>query len=142
LRAGLLAELHALLDLYESNLALLARKADYLLSSRPLVAIYKGNLGRVTAQLDSDVVGKVVVSFAQSEKIESLLTARTQPKGGLSYKIESGDFDFEELSEQYEKGKRAILSATQALQNAEKSEPFQSPAARQAWALVGMRRAY
>ncbi len=115
LRAGLKAELHALLDLYESNLVLLRRKANYLLCSRPLVAIYKGNLGRVTALLDHELVGKVVTSFAQNEKIEAVLTARAQPKGGSSYKIDPADFDFEELVQMYEDGKRALLAASQAL---------------------------
>jgi hypothetical protein len=48
-RAALATELRALLDLYEANLGLIARKADYILSSRSSVVVYKGNLGAADA---------------------------------------------------------------------------------------------
>jgi hypothetical protein len=115
LRAGLSAELRALLDLHASNLRLVESNCDYLLSSRSLLAIYKGNLGRLTVLLDSHVIASVVASFAQNEKIESVLTARAQPKGGSSYKIVPGEMDFQELKQMYERAERSIIAALRAL---------------------------
>lgn len=125
LRAGLSAELRALLDLHVSNLRLVESNSDYLLSSRSLLAIYKGNLGRVTVLLDREVIAAVVASFAENEKIELLLTARAQPKGGSSYKIVPGEMDFQDLKRLYEHAERAIVAALRAL-DAETELPAQS----------------
>src|SRR5271170_1004979 len=42
--AALAAELRAMLDLYKMNLDLIEKKSGYLLSTRTMIAIYKGNL--------------------------------------------------------------------------------------------------
>jgi len=115
LRAALSAELRALLDLHAGNLRLLECNSGYLLSSRSLLAIYKANLCRVTVLLDSDVIAKVVESFAQNERIESHLTAHAQPKGGSSYKIVPGEMDVQELKQMYGHARRTIVAARQAL---------------------------
>jgi AraC-like DNA-binding protein len=44
-RIALAAELRALSDLYNRNLQLITQKADYILSARSSVVVYKGNLG-------------------------------------------------------------------------------------------------
>src|SRR6516164_9553929 len=67
-RAALAAELRALLDLYETNLDLLARGSDFVLSARQLTPVYKGNLGRLANALEEDTVARVVAVFAQNEK--------------------------------------------------------------------------
>src|SRR3974390_2674492 len=63
-RAALAAELRALFDLYETNLDLLARGSDFVLSARQLPPVYKGNLGRLTTALEEDIVGRIVAVFA------------------------------------------------------------------------------
>ena len=58
--AALVAELRAMLDLYKINLDLIEQKANYLLSTRSSIAIYKGNLGRLTALLEKPAIEHVV----------------------------------------------------------------------------------
>jgi hypothetical protein len=118
LRAGLSAELQALQDLHATNLQLLDREAGYLLSSRSIVALYRGNLGRLTMLLDGDAIAKVVECFAQNEKIEALLTAAAQPKGGASYRIAAGDIDALHLRQLYETTGRSIIAARRSLEGA------------------------
>ena len=59
-----MAELRALLDLYETNLDFLARGCDFVLSTRQLAPVYKDNLGRLTTVLEEDVVAHVVAVLA------------------------------------------------------------------------------
>jgi hypothetical protein len=107
--------LRALLDLHSRNRCLLECKPEYLLSSRSLLAIYRGNLARVTVLLDSDAIAKVVAAFAENERIEALLTTRAQPKGGASYKIVPGEMDYQELRLMYENAERTIMAAVASL---------------------------
>jgi hypothetical protein len=115
-RAALAAELRALLDLYETNLDLLARGSDFVLSARQLTPVYKGNLGRLTTALEEDIVGRIVSVYAQNEKIEAILCARAQPKNGSSYKIAATDLDSEEIKCLYAAAARSAEAACQALE--------------------------
>jgi hypothetical protein len=113
-RAALAAELRALLDLYETNLDLLARGSDFVLSARQLTPVYKGNLGRLTTALEEDIVGRIVAVFAQNEKIEAILCAQAQPRNGSSYKIT--DIDTEEVKGLFAAAARNTEAACQALE--------------------------
>ena len=61
--------------IYEKNLELIERKADYILSTRSSVVIYRGNLGRLTTLLDASVIEQIVGIFAQNERIEAVVAA-------------------------------------------------------------------
>ena len=59
LRCALAAELRALLDLYRKNLQLIEQKADYILSSRSSVVLYRANLGRLATLLEETAIQRV-----------------------------------------------------------------------------------
>jgi len=95
LRCALAAELRSILDLYNINLQLIEQKANYILSSRSHVVLYRANLARLATLLEATVVEQLVGVFAQNEQIEAMLSAHTTLKGGLSYQfsVENANFD-------------------------------------------------
>jgi hypothetical protein len=95
LRCALAAELRAILDLYNINLQLIDKRANYILSSRSSVVLYRANLARLATLLEATVVEQLVGVFAQNEQIEAILSAHTNLKGGLSYQfsVENANFD-------------------------------------------------
>lgn len=131
-RAALAAEMRALLDLYDTNLDLLVRGCDFVLSARQLTPVYKGNLGRLTILLEGEEAARVVTAFARSEKIELILTARTQPKNNSSYKLVAGDLDAEELKILLTTTARSIQAACEALESSAGHNDRQD-SARQVW---------
>jgi hypothetical protein len=93
-RLALTAELHGLLELYNKNLQLIEQKADYILSTRSSVVVYKGNLGRLTMLLDDAIIEQIVAVFAQNERIEATIAAHSNFKCGLTYQFPIADADF------------------------------------------------
>jgi hypothetical protein len=71
LRAALRAELHALLGLYAENLRLVADHEGYMLSGRPLLAVYRANLGRLITLTEGEIATLVACSSAL-ERLEAL----------------------------------------------------------------------
>jgi hypothetical protein len=74
---------------------LIEQKANYILSSRSHVVLYRANLARLATLLEATVVEQLVGVFAQNEQIEAMLSAHTTLKGGLSYQfsVENANFD-------------------------------------------------
>ncbi len=123
--AALAAELRAMLDLYKMNLNLIEKKAGYLLSTRTMIAIYKGNLGRLTALLEKPAIGSVVEVFAQNERIESVVAAHSNLKCNLTYQFSPTDTNFDEWKQMYEQASRSIASACEILEGGARSpEPL------------------
>ena len=114
---ALSAELRAMLDLYSINLDLIEKKAGYLLSTRSSIAIYKGNLGRLTALLEKAAIGRVVEVFAQNERIESVVAAHSNLKCNLTYQFSPADSKFDEWKLMYEQASLKIAFACQALED-------------------------
>lgn len=114
--AALTAELRALHDLYQANLGLIERKADYILSTRSTVVVYKGNLGRLTMLLDKPAIAEVVAVFAQNERIETVIAAHSNFKCNLTYQFTPSDGDFAEWKTMYEEASRRIVTACRALE--------------------------
>ena len=102
LRCALAAELRALLDLYCKNLQLIEQKADYILSSRSSVVLYRANLGRLATLLEEPSIQRVVSIFAQNERIEAVLSAHSNFKGGLTYQFSVTDAKFDEWKNMFE----------------------------------------
>ena len=102
LRCALAAELRALLNLYNINLQLIEQKANYILSSRSSVVLYRANLARLATLLEATVVEQLVGVFAQNETIEAVLSAHTNFKGGLSYQFSPADANFDEWKSMFE----------------------------------------
>jgi len=114
--AALAAELRAMLKLYRMNLDLIEKKAGHLLSTRTMIAIYKGNLGRLTALLEKPAIGYVVEVFAQNERIESVVAAHSNLKCNLTYQFPPTDARFDEWKQMYEQASRSITSACEILE--------------------------
>jgi len=102
LRCALAAALRALLDLYNKNLQLIEQKADYILSSRSSVVLYRANLGRLATLLEETAIQRVVGIFAQNERIEAVLSAHSNFKGGLTYQFPVADAKFDEWKSMFE----------------------------------------
>jgi hypothetical protein len=117
LRRALAAELRAILDLYNINLQLIEQKANYLLSSRSSVVLYRANLARLATLLDATVVEQLVAVFAQNEQIEAILSAHTNLKGGLSYQFSTTDANFDEWKRMFEQSARSIEGVCGLLEN-------------------------
>jgi hypothetical protein len=115
-RAALATELRALLDLYDTNLGLIARKADYILSTRSSVVVYKGNLGRLTLLLEPAAIAQVVRAFARNEKIEAVVPAHANFKCGLTYQFAPAEGEYEEWRRMYEDAAGEIAAACAALE--------------------------
>jgi hypothetical protein len=60
LRSALAAELRAMLDLYKKNLQLIEKKADYILSTRSSVVVYRSSIARLTMLLDDPLIEQIV----------------------------------------------------------------------------------
>lgn len=103
LRAALISELRALQEIYRMNLELIESKANYLISARSPVLVYKGNLGRLTSLFDSPVIENLVSLFARNEIIEGLLAAHAIGKGGVSYQL-TPETKLHELKQMYAAG--------------------------------------
>jgi hypothetical protein len=119
--AALAAELRAVLELYGVNLALIERKADYMLSTRSSIVVYKGNLGRLTLLLDKIAIEPVVSVFAQNERIEAIVAAHSNFKCNLTYQFTPADEKFAEWKVMYEQASCRIAEACRILE--ERSDP-------------------
>jgi hypothetical protein len=108
LRCALAAELRAILDLYNKNLQLIEQKANYILSSRSSVVFYRANLGRLAALLEEPVIEQLVGVFAQNERIEAVLSAHANLKGGLTYQFSAVDANFDDWKTMFEQSSRDI----------------------------------
>jgi hypothetical protein len=114
---ALAAELRAMLELYQVNLALIEQKADYLLSTRTSILIYKGNLGRLTSLLDPPAIEPVVKAFAMNERIEAIVAARSNLKCNLTYQFPVADTKFDEWKQMYERASQSVEAACRILED-------------------------
>jgi hypothetical protein len=114
--AALAAELRAMLELYRTNLALIEQKADYLLSTRTSIVIYKGNLGRLTSLLDTPAIEPVVKAFALNERIEAIVAARSNLKCNLTYQFPVADTKFDDWKQMYEQASQDVEAACRVLE--------------------------
>ena len=117
LRAALAAELRTLLELYRQNLQLIEQKADYILSSRSSVFVYRNNLARITMLLDPALIEQIVGVYGQNERIEGIMSARSNFKCGLTYQFSSADAKFEEWKHMFEQAAADILSVSRLFED-------------------------
>src|ERR1700730_8305642 len=87
LRAALAAELRVLHQLYRTNLDLLEKNSNYVLSTRSPLLICKNNLGRLMALFETSVIEQLVTLFAHNEMLEAHVAAHTMPKAGISFRL-------------------------------------------------------
>jgi hypothetical protein len=115
-RAGLIAELRVLSELYYFNLDLIDQEAGYLLSGRPPLVMCKGNINRFSTLLDESVIGQVVAILARNELIDSILSARAQRHGNMSFRFPPRAGNLQDLKHYYLDGLAAIAAVTTALE--------------------------
>jgi hypothetical protein len=125
LRAALRSELQVLHDAYRLNIELIDRKAEYLISTRGLTAIYKANLARLTVSLGVEALDSTVSLYANNEIVEELLSTHANGKSGLSYKL-SSDKDVGELRRLYELGASRTVEARKSLDEPDVQEYAQA----------------
>jgi hypothetical protein len=113
---ALAAELRGLSELYNKNLQLIEQKADYILSSRSSVVLYRANLGRLAMLLEEPVIERVVRVFAQNERIEAILSAHSNFKGGLTYQFPVADAAFDEWKIMFTQASGEIEGACRLLE--------------------------
>jgi hypothetical protein len=77
LEAALVEELRLLAKLYRSNLGLLEQQEVRLLSTRIPLAVFRGNVGRITL-LDEDSIRKLVAVHGNNEHIEMTVAERAK----------------------------------------------------------------
>ena len=116
LRAALAAELRALLDIYKKNLQLIEKKADHILSTRSSVIVYRGSVARLTALLDDPLIEQIVGAFAQNERIETIIAARSNFKCGLTYQFSVADANFDEWKTMYMEAAADVSFVCRALE--------------------------
>jgi len=121
--AALAAEMRSMLGLYKMNLDLIEQKANYLLSTRSSIAIYRGNLGRLTTLLERPAIELVVEVFAQNERIEAVVAAHSNLKCNLTYQFSLADSKFDEWKRMYEEVSQSIAAACRLLET-EAIEPL------------------
>jgi hypothetical protein len=114
---ALAAELRGLSDLYNKNLQLIEQKADYILSSRSSVILYRANLGRLAILLEEAAIERIVKVFAQNERIEAILSAHSTLKGGLTYQFSVTDAKFDEWKKMFEQVASDIQTVCRSLEN-------------------------
>ena len=117
LRAALAAELRTLLELYSQNLQLIEQKADYILSSRSSVFVYRNNLARITMLLDPALIEQIVGVYGQNERIEGIMSARSNFKCGLTYQFLPAEARFDEWKYMFEQAAADILSVSRLLED-------------------------
>jgi len=123
--AALAAELRAILDLYKTNLELIEQEADYILSTRSSILVYKGNLGRLTLLLDKPAIEHVVGVFAQNERIEGIVAARSNFKCNLTYQFSPAEARFDEWRQMYEQASERVAATCRILEAGDRSlEPL------------------
>jgi hypothetical protein len=110
LSAALAAELRAVLELYKLNLDLIEQKANYLLSARSSIVVYKGNLNRLTL-LDASVLERVIGAFAQNERTEAIIAARSVLKCNITYQFSTAETPLDDLKRMYEGASRTLIDA-------------------------------
>jgi len=115
--AALAAELRGMLELYQMNLDLIDRRANYLLSTRSSIVVYKGNVGRLTALLqDAQTIHHVVSVFARNERIEGVIAAAANLKCNMSYQFPPAEAKFDEWRVLYEQGLEELAATCRLLE--------------------------
>ncbi len=122
LRAALAAELRVLQELYQTNLDLLEKKANYVLSTRSPLLICKGNLGRQTSLFEESVIEQLVRLFAHNEMMEAHIAARADPKAGISYRL-TPQTDVEQLGRMYTAAAHDLEGARDTLDRLDAARP-------------------
>ncbi len=132
-QVAMLAELEGLAELYRKNLELLRKDAHYLLSTRSAVAVYRGNIGRLTLLDEAQIRGLVSVHSA-NEHIEILLSAHAKSvKSGaaLIYRFEPGQRDIGNFRRMYLKALENVSHARELLGSGDIPDATSQPAAPQ-----------
>lgn len=106
-RAALAAELASLAELVRENMRLLRTDAGYVLSCRPVTAVYRGTLGRLTFLAEEEIEA-VIASYVLIERLEGLAAARGKPAGPSVFRFEAARPDLALLRREYHKAAAAI----------------------------------
>ena len=130
LRAALRAELTILQDVYDENLRALNSGREFLLPSRQLISLYRGNLGRIQL-LTPHEVPMLVAAYGFVEVIESFLAATCKPHGH-AYRTVPGETPVGEIRQKLTTGIERIITVLQVMEQPEPNPvelpgPFMEP---------------
>ena len=114
LRAALRAELTILQDVHDENLRALGSGREFLLSSRQLTSLYRGNLGRIQL-LTPHEVPMLVAAYGFVEVIESFLAATCKPHGH-AYRTVPGETPVGEIQQKIAAAIERIITVQQAME--------------------------
>ena len=123
LRAALAAELRALLDIYKKNLQLIEKRADHILSTRSSVIVYRGSVARLTMLLEDPLIEQIVGVFAQNERIETVIAARSNFKCGLTYQFPVAEAPFDEWKVMFMEAAADVSFVCRALEGHRRASP-------------------
>ena len=125
-RVGLVSELRVLSDLYHLNLDLIEQEAGHLLSGRPPLVMCKGSINRFATLLDEFVIGQVVAIVARNEFIDSILSARAQRHGNMTFRFPPRGANLQDLKRYYLDGVEAIDTTIAALEGCQSRADLRS----------------
>ena len=114
LRLVIASELLNLGDLFKDNIDALYAGKDMVASSRHLIAIYRGNLGRLTA-LAAQELPAIVTAYAASERADALASAHGKAHGHNAFTFAKERPFLADLIASYETAKAAANRALRAM---------------------------
>jgi hypothetical protein len=123
-QAAVVAELRCLADMYQANLRLMRRGQPYLMSTRSALAVYRGNMGKLTL-LERPAIECLVYVHSKNENIEIQLAARARSiKNGpaIVYCFEPNDPNFAELKRLYKEAWADVVRACATIAGEESVE--------------------
>jgi hypothetical protein len=124
LRIALRMELAELLRVYNENLRLLAQQRGYVMSGRAFVSVIRGNLERVTTLEEAEMTA-VIAAFSHNERIEALVAAHAQPRGGAAFRLHMESAPLQEIRRKYQIGRERVRAALEALEEPGKPDAEQ-----------------
>jgi hypothetical protein len=119
LRLAIACELVNLRDAYKDNVDALYACKDVICSSRLLLAIYRGNLGKLNT-LEGSEIPAVVTAYAASERAEAFAAAHGKAHGQSAFSLGKERPFLDDLIAYYEKATAAADRALRAMSAADR----------------------
>jgi hypothetical protein len=126
LRLLFIAELEILRENFMNNIDAIYQDENIVISSRAIISIYRGNVGRLISLHDNEIPA-VVAAYAFCENIEAFLSAHGKPNGQSSY-ILGKERPTHQLVALYNKGAELVDRALTAMRDVNGGTRLQSAA--------------
>ena len=129
LETALVEELRLLARLYRSNLKLLENEELRLISTRMPLAVFRGNVGRITL-LEEESIRRVIAVHGNNEHIEMMVSERAKSiKNGQCtvYIFEKGEHSFVHFRELFMESLELVKNAIVSLEGKRPASELASP---------------